>query len=332
MIYIKNGKEITMYKIGVLGAADIAYRMFIPALKKSVDFECIGIAEEYNTEKLQKFKDDYGLNIFHSFDDLINNPSIDVLYIPLPPALHYEYAKKALLNGKHVFLEKPLTTKLEHTEELISIAKSKNLVLQENYMFQFHHQLDVIKNIISSKKLGEIRLIRSCFSFPKRAQNDFRYSKKLGGGALLDAGGYVIKLGTLLLGDDAKINDAHLYSFEDYDVDIFGDFTMSNGKITYQGAFGMDNVYTCSLEVYGSKGKLYTNRIFTSPPENKPILILMVENQEEIIVDADNHFLKSILKFKNALENDEIREELYITLFKQTQMLMDLKELGERYL
>lgn len=322
-----------MYKIGVLGAADIAYRMFIPALKKCTDFECVGIAEEYNIKKLEKFKNDYGLNIFYSFDDLINNPNIDVLYIPLPPALHYPYAKKALLKGKHVFLEKPLTTNLEHTKELISIAKDKNLVLQENYMFQFHHQLDVIKDIISKGKLGEIRLIRSCFSFPKREQNDFRYSNQLGGGALLDAGGYVVKLGTLLLGDNAKISDAHLYSVKDYDVDIFGDFTMSNDEITYQGAFGMDNVYTCSLEVYGSKGKLYTNRIFTSPPGNKPILTLTIENKnEDIIVDDDNHFFKSILKFEDALKNDDIREDLYIKLFKQTQMIMELKELGEKYL
>ncbi len=320
-----------MYKIGILGAADIAYRMFVPALKQCPHFECVGVAEEYNIEKAEKFKNDYQLNIFKSFDDLINDESIDILYIPLPPALHYEYAKKALLKGKHVFLEKPLTTCLKDTEELIQLAKERKLVLQENYMFQFHKQLEVVKDIIDSHKLGELRFIRSCFSFPKRAANDFRYSQKLGGGALLDAGGYVAKLGCLLLNENVQVENAHLYYTDDCDVDVYGDFVLSNQKLTFQGAFGMDNHYSCSLEIYGSKGKLSTNRIFTSPPGNQPVIDVYIGNDhEEIVVDADNHFMKSILKFEEALNNDEVRECFYKHLYQQTRLVSDIRKMGEK--
>ena len=319
-----------MYKIGVLGAADIAYRMFVPALKQCSDFECVGVAEEYNIEKAEKFREDYQLDIFNRFDDLINDEKIYILYIPLPPALHYEYAKKALLKGKHVFLEKPLTTCLEDTEDLIRIAKERKLVLQENYMFQFHKQLEVVKDIIDSQKLGDLRLIRSCFSFPKRAANDFRYSQKLGGGALLDAGGYVVKLGSFLLDGNIQVENAHLYYIDDCDVDVYGDFVLSNQSITYQGAFGMDNHYSCSLEIYGSKGKLSTNRIFTSPPGNQPVIDVYVgNNHEEVIVDADNHFIKSILKFEEALKDDQIRECFYERLYQQSYLVGNIRKMGE---
>lgn len=319
-----------MYKIGILGAADIAYRMFVPALQQCKNFECVGIAEEYNKEKLKKFSDDYNLKTYDSYDDLINDNNIDILYIPQPPALHYEFAKKALLNGKHVFLEKPLTTCLEDTLDLIAIAKEKKLVLQENYMFQYHEQLKYIKGLIDKKEIGDLRLIRACFSFPKRSANDFRYSKKLGGGALLDAGGYVAKLGSILLGDKAKITNANLYTIDDAEVDIYGDFTMNNGIVTYQGAFGMDNYYSCSLEVYGSKGKISTNRIFTSPPGNKPVIEISKNNENEVItLDDDNHFVKSILVFENALKDNIVREDLLMKLEKQSQYIFEIRKMGE---
>ena len=69
---------------------------------------------------------------------MLNDESVDCVYIPLPPAFHYEWAKKALLAGKHVFLEKPSTTSLKYTEELVKLAEERGLVIQENYMFQYH--------------------------------------------------------------------------------------------------------------------------------------------------------------------------------------------------
>ncbi|WP_373155534.1 Gfo/Idh/MocA family protein [Clostridium sp. AUH-JLR23] len=318
-----------MIKIGILGAADIAYRMFLPALMENKNFQCVGLAEEYDQSKVEKFQNEFHIDIYDCFDDLIDNPEIEVLYIPLPPALHYQYAKKALLKNKHVFLEKPLTTNYEDTLELIKIANERNLVLQENYMFQYHSQLSEIQNVLLNKELGDLRLIRSNFCFPKRQSNDFRYSKKLGGGALLDAGGYVVKLATILLGTNLHIECAHLYNSIEYDIDLFGDFSASNDNVTFQGAFGMDNDYSCSLEIIGSKGKLSTNRIFTSPPGNKPMLTITKNNQiEEFVLKEDNHFSKSINVFWNALRDENERKKLYDDLKIQSYLVNQIRDLG----
>lgn len=216
-------------KIGIICASDIAKRRFMPSLNQIESIEFVGIAVnspeerfekvfpekevidgviETSRKKAQIFADMYGGKIFDSYEEIINSDEIEAIYIPLPPSLHYKCAKKALMAGKHVLLEKPFTIELEETEELINIAREKNLALHENYMFTFHSQIEDINNIVFSGEIGDIRLYRICFGFPMRAVNDFRYNKSLGGGALIDAGGYTIKYASLLLNDTIKVSSA----------------------------------------------------------------------------------------------------------------------------
>ena len=164
--------------------------------------------------------------MYNNYNELLSSADIDAVYIPLPPALHFKWAKMALENGKHVLLEKPFTTSLSDTEELIRIAKEKNLAVHENYMFSYHTQLDWIKNKVSEGVIGDIRLIRIDFGFPFRGANDFRYNKALGGGALLDCGGYTIKLATMFLGDTAEVKTSQLNYKEGFEVDIYGSATL----------------------------------------------------------------------------------------------------------
>ena len=120
-------------------------------------------------------------------------------------------------------------------------------------MFVYHTQLDWIRKKISEGTIGEVRLIRIDFGFPFRGANDFRYNKALGGGALLDCGGYTLKLASLFLGDSAKVTASQLNGKDGFEVDIYGSATLTNNEgLTAQVSFGMDNSYKCSLEVWGS--------------------------------------------------------------------------------
>lgn len=329
-------------KIGVLCPSEIALRRFMPALMKCEDFEFSGIssanAEEWFGEstsefveleksKAKKFTDNYGGRLFESYNELLSSPEVDAVYIPLPPALHFKWAKKALENGKHVFLEKPFTTALADTEELLKIAKEKNLAVHENYMFVYHSQLDWIKNKLP--EIGEIRLIRIDFGFPFRGANDFRYNKELGGGALLDCGGYTVKLAGLFLGETAKITASQLNTKSGFDVDIYGSATLTNDDgLTAQIAFGMDNNYKCSLEIWGSEGTIYTNRILTAPDGFEPVVIVKKGNEEQqFTLPADDTFAKSIDFFEKCVKNDKIRSEHYETIYRQSQFI---EEIGRR--
>lgn len=292
-----------IFNIGIIGTADIAYRRFLPALKKHLFFNYIGVASR-NINNTNKFIDLYGGKGYGSYDDIINDKNIDVVYIPLPPALHYEWGKKALLNNKHVFMEKPFCTCKEHTKELCEIAKSRNLIIYENYMFLHHRQLEFIKKLINEKLIGEIRLIRIAFGFPFRGNNDFRYNKSLGGGALLDCGGYVIKLASYLLGEDCELKYSKL-NYGKYTVDTYGNAIFENKDgLTAQVAFGMDNAYKCELEIWGERGTILAPRIFTAPPD-LDIKICLNDNEgsQEFYLERDDQFFNSIDYFYKMLND-----------------------------
>lgn len=321
-------------KIGVLCPSEIAFRRFMPALKTLGGFEYIGLAAatrrefcgedsdevmpaEY--EKAQGFQNEYGGRIFGGYEALLNSDEIDAVYIPLPPALHFKWAKTALECGKHVLLEKPFTTALCDTEELISIAKERSLSLHENYMFVYHTQLDFIKEQLAAGAIGEVRLIRIDFGFPFRGANDFRYNKALGGGALLDCGGYTLKLASLFLGDSARVVTSQLNSKDGFEVDIFGSATLSNDDgLTAQVSFGMDNSYRCSIDIWGSTGSIYTNRILTAPAGFEPTVTIRSGNDEQhFTLPADDTFRKSIEHFARCIENSAERERHYAEIVRQ---------------
>lgn len=314
-------------KIGILGCADIAKRRFMPALLESGKMECAAIAEEYNKERLKDFEV-YHIPVYDGFQEILEDASIEAVYIPQPPALHYKYAKRALLQGKHVLVEKPSCTCYAETAELVTIAREKELALQENYMFQYHSQLETIRKILNDGTIGDIRLIRTDFCFPMREANDFRYDPKMGGGVLLDDTGYLVKMAQLLLGPSAYVDTASLQRIDGFSVEMYGSATFRNKDgLTIQAGYGMDNHYRCSLDIIGSKGRLQTNRVYTAGPDIKPVL--EIENAEGVTkleLSPDNHFLHSIEAFYAATSDAAIRDNMYEGMLLQARMLQDIRD------
>ena len=335
-----------MLKIGIICPSEIAFRRVLPALQQAKDkiqFAAIGIAspEEWFGDltnisqvqideqqarehaKAQTFIDLYGGEIIVGYGNLVSSDLIDAAYIPLPPALHHKWAKNALEAGKHVFLEKPSTTSLTDTENLISLASAKGLALHENYMFIYHSQLEEINNVVKSREIGDVRLYRITFGFPLRQLNDFRYNKALGGGALLDAGGYCMKYANWLLGGEAHVVTAQASNIEGFEVDMYGSATLANnnGQIA-QIAFGMDNDYRCDIEIWGSKGTISSGRILTAPAGFAPSYTIK-KNQdiETRPLAADDAFLKSIQRFTDCVDDNTIRIEEYNLMLKQEQLV-----------
>ena len=339
-------------RVGIVCPSEIAFRRFLPSLQKISEFTFVGVAvatpEEWfcdelsslsqeliskmlavEMEKAKKFVDTFGGQIFIGYNTLITSPIVDVVYIPLPPALHFKWTRVALKSGKNVYVEKPFTTNLEDTQTLLSIAKEKKLVVHENYMFIYHQQLQVIQDLIVKGEIGKVRQYRISFGFPRRSTNDFRYNKELGGGALLDAGGYCMKYASWLLGDTARLVCANAYYESEFDVDIFGSCTMTNDVGTIvQISFGMDCDYKCELEAWGSTGTLTTGRILTAPDGFEPDMVIK-RNQEYISMKlpADDAFGKSIRRFYDCLTKDSIREDNYCIIERQSVFINDFKKL-----
>ena len=197
-------------------------------------------------------------------------------------------------------------------------------------MFAFHEQLKTVDDRVISGEIGDVRLYRISCGFPMRAQNDFRYNKALGGGALLDCGGYTLKYASMLLGPTAKMKYAQSNNIDGFNVDMYGSAALVNDEgVTAQVAFGMDHNYKCELEVWGSKGTIYTNRILTAPAGFVPEVIIRKGNEEEKRnLPADDAFKKSILHFCECIEDEVVRKENYQTLLRQARLVEDFKNLA----
>lgn len=341
-------------RIAVLCPAEIAARRFLPALKKVEGADFVGVGVSTSDErflnqpfipeeagavrragmgKAKAIVDQFGGHVFESYSDLITSDEIDSIYIPLPPALHYKWAKAALEAGKNVLIEKPATISFEQTNDLVETAESKGLALHENYMFVFHRQIERIDELISEGEIGSLRLIRLTFGFPKRAAADFRYKKAMGGGSLFDAGGYTIKYADRLLGETARIEAARLNYLEDYDVDAFGSITMVNAEgLTAQLSFGMDNDYKCEAEIWGSNGTIKTGRVFTAPPGFKPSLTIK-HNQDlrSVELEEDDSFRKSIEHFLKCTQDNKTQTNTFNAIRRQAALVDDALSLaGQR--
>jgi len=333
-----------MKRIGIICPSEIAFRRFLPALNEAGCLEYAGVAiaskEEFvgatdeilvkERAKAQAFVDSYGGKIYEGYSTLIHSDDVDAIYLPLPPGLHYKWAKEAVAAGKHILVEKPCTTSLATTEDLLTDADQKGLAAHENYMFAFHDQIEAVNEIVRNGEIGDVRLYRISFGFPMRAQNDFRYNKDLGGGALLDCGGYTMKYASMLLGPTATIKYAQSNNIEGFSVDMYGSAAMVNDEgVTAQIAFGMDHNYKCELEVWGSKGTLYTNRILTAPAGFVPEVVIRKGNEEvKRNLPADDAFKKSILHFCECIKDAEVREANYQTLLRQAKLVEDFKMLS----
>jgi len=309
-------------KIGILGASDIALRRFLPALKKYGDFSYAGVASR-TPEKAAPFQEAFGGKIYPSYETLLGDSEIGAVYVPLPPALHFEWGKRVLETGKHLLMEKPFTTSLEETEILLKLAEKQGLAVHENYMFFYHSQLQKVRDLIADGTLGKLRLIRAAFGFPKRSGDDFRYKKALGGGALLDCGGYPVRLVLELLGESVRVTQAKLVQPAEYEVDLYGSAVLENdGGLCAQISFGMDNAYQCQLEVWGSRATLIASRIFTAGADFQPELILRFSTGEErLTLSEDDQFLHSIEDFFAAVSDNRLSYKRYDQIRRQAELM-----------
>ena len=318
---------MSFWRIGVLGAANIAYNRFLPALEQSERFVFAGIASR-STSQCAPFLERFGGRGYPDYQSLLQDPEIDCIYLPLPPALHMEWGLQVLCAGKHLLMEKPFTTAAEDTAILLKEAERRGLAIHENYMFLYHRQLQEIKQIMALGELGQIRMICAAFTFPHRGADDFRYNPELGGGALLDCGGYPLRIASELLGGTARLCWSHLRYDDAHKVDTFGSAVLQNDRgLTAHVFFGIDDTYRCQLEIWGSKASLTAPRFFTAPPELNPSIHMQTGGEiREIVVEQDNQFLNSITFFARLLDGSESRPTHNASISRQGILVQQIQD------
>jgi predicted dehydrogenase len=219
---------------GVLGNATIARVCVIPALQQARNGVLQALATHRPAEA-RKTYDDPELQIYDEYADLLVDPQIDAVYIPLPNHLHKAWTIRALAAGKHVLCEKPLALNAAEAREMAAAAAANDRLLLEGFMYRFHPRSRKIRKMVAGNLLGRIRFIDTAFSFQLDADDDdFRLRPEHGGGALLDVGSYGVSVARWLLGEEPESVQAQaIYGPTGVDESIVGTLRFPGGCLAH---------------------------------------------------------------------------------------------------
>lgn len=257
-------------KWGILGSARIAVNSVIPGILQSNSNEVVGIASR-DLQKAEETAAKFQIpKTYGSYEQLLQDPDIEAVYIPLPNHLHYEWTIKAIQAGKHVLCEKPLALNAEEAERMVQSAQEAGVLLAEAFMYRYHPRYTMIKELIEKGEIGEVRGIRSAFTFNNANDlNNVRYRKEWGGGAIYDVGCYPITAARLLLGKEPQaVTVQAQFSKLHGDVDM-----MAAGLIEFEGDVALQfdcamwSAFRNPLEVLGSEGIIEVPSAFITPTE-----------------------------------------------------------------
>lgn len=315
-------------KIAVMGCAAVAWNSMLPAIRTVPEWDLVAVASRTG-QKAQQFAWQFDCEAVTGYEYLLNRQDIDAIYMPLPTGLHHEWIIKCLDAGKHVLAEKSIACDYASAEKMVGLARLKNLVLMEDFMFQYHSQHQFVLEMLRNKEIGDIRVFSSSFGFPPLPKDNFRYDDKIGGGALLDTAGYTVRAVHFILGDEFVVKAADLFYDRECGTNIFGGaYLVNENGASAQLAFGFDHFYQCNYVIWGSKGKITVDRAFTPKPDYSPLIIVEKQGErQEYKMDCDNHFVGALREFHRAITEGD-GEKHYCQVLLQSKTLEDIRSLG----
>ena len=305
---------------GVLGAAKIAIEKVIPAMANSNLYQVSAIASR-SLEKAQAAAKNLNIEkAYGSYDELIEDPDIQVIYIPLPNHLHVEYTLKCIEAGKHVLCEKPLALKHEDVKRLIKARDKHGVKVGEAFMVRTHPQWLKTRELVQGGELGKLKLIQGCFSYFNINSENIRNIEAYGGGALWDIGVYPVTTARFVLDEEPF----KLISLVEEDKN-FGTDVLSSVLIKFPSCHAHFTVSTQMvphqrMEFFGDKQELEVQIPFNAPKDRNCQLILkkgdiFQENVEKITFDPIDQYAMQAEAFSKAvLEDKEVPVPLEDTL------------------
>jgi predicted dehydrogenase len=239
-------------RVGLLSTARINARL-VAGAREAHGVEVVAVGSR-DRARAREHADALGIPRAHgSYEALLADPDVDVIYNSLPNSMHVPWSIRALDAGKHVLCEKPLARRAAEAAALFDAAAVTGLVVAEAFMWRHHPQTRALMEQLPS--LGELRLIRAHFSFNLDRPGDIRFSSELEGGALMDVGCYCVSAARLIAGGEPEAVAAQLVMRDGVDVRMTGQLRFS-GDVLAHFDCAMDSAHRHELEVVGSEGSV----------------------------------------------------------------------------
>lgn len=280
-------------KWGVLGTANIAKGCTIPGMLLAEHCELAAVAGR-SLEKAQAYQKEFGFQkAYGSYEELLADPEIQAVYIPLPNSLHAEWAIRAMKAGKHVLSEKPMAPDAQTAERMIQASKENGVFLMEAFAYLHSPLMREIKQCIDSGRIGELCYMEAAFTTGSHDLSDIRMRRETYGGSVYDLGCYCTSLILWMFGrEPEKVQAIAEYTPEGID-------SVATGILTFSG--GAKAVFNCGMCLapgggrldrmifHGNKGRIVTDAEYNQAGTLR--YSLRTENGEEVkTVEAPQNY------------------------------------------
>ncbi|MGZ8195245.1 MAG: Gfo/Idh/MocA family protein [Methylosarcina sp.] len=294
---------------GILGAARVNERL-LPAIVEANNAELAAIASRRAgaaEETLAKYgQGQTGVRTYDHLEALLDDGEVDAVYLPLANHEHAEWTLRAIERGKHVLCEKPMALSVDDIDAIETAARRYRVKVMEGFMYRFHPQHKRVLELIQSGLFGEVRTVRSTYSFMMRPARMYRLAESIenGGGALWDIGCYAIHSARMFFDTPpVSVTAAASYVGSGADITTSGIIDFGSGKMI-NFDFSFERARRCEYEIIGTKGGIKCHTVWQLPGDI-PVISWWTEDgrQCEERMPPENHFRLEIEHFSNCILN-----------------------------
>jgi predicted dehydrogenase len=309
---------------GLLSTANIN-RAVIKPIQASNRHKLVAVASR-DGAKARAYADQHQIPKSHgSYEALLADPEVDVIYNSLPNHLHAEWTIKACQAGKHVLSEKPFAITLDEVDAMEAAARKAGVVIQEAFMYRHHPQTLKVKEMLDDGILGRIRLIRGIFTFFLSNTENVRLKPEWGGGALWDVGVYPISYIRTMLGlIPESVFGTQVLGPTGIDISFSGEMVFPN-QILGQFQCGFSANYHTTVEIMGEKGSILISDPF-KPNFDNEIILNRGENKERIFVKGEELYLGEVDNMADCIFNGKTQRVTIEDSRQNTRVVLALLE------
>jgi predicted dehydrogenase len=287
-------------KWGILSTADIN-RKVLAGAAESDDVEVVAVGSR-DVQRAREFADTWRIErAYGSYDELLADADVEAVYIPLPNRMHAEWSIRALEAGKHVLCEKPFSRHVADVERAFTAAEATGKLLSEAFMYRYHPQTARLVELVESGAVGELRVIRSTFSYSLYDAGNIRLRTDVEGGALMDVGCYCVSGARLLGGEPESVVGSAGIGPSGTDW-VFAGMLRFPGDVVALFDCGTSLPNRDELEAVGTEGSLFLDDPWHC---NEPVLELRTdEGVERIQVEGANPYRLELESMNAAIRGE----------------------------
>ena len=294
---------------GILGAAKIAVEKVIPAMGGHKDFQVLGMASR-TLEKAQAAAEKLEIpKVYGSYEELIADPDIHIIYNPLPNHLHTEYTLKCMEAGKHVLCEKPIALNSADVEKLIAARDKYKVKVGEAFMVKTHPQWLRTRELVQQGALGKLKLIQGAFSYFNTDPANIRNIAAYGGGAMWDIGCYPVTISRFVVGEEPERVLALIRFDEEFGTDTLASVTMQFPSCQAVFSVSTQLVPYQRMHFLGEKKELEVMIPFNAPKDKVTTIKInpgdiLQEKVESLSFDVNDQYRIQAEEFTKAVREN----------------------------